>query len=761
MNSQRSLANSKKPDETIFPGSESVKKNDDVLDKPPPLPSVTKPAPSTIIPPEGVPKTLPSAEEIEARVAATSRAPTAKAQSPLPSVASIEPRKGPAPSSTNVSNPPPPTPPHPSTLASQPTPPQAQIPRRKPRRFRRFLFSLLILSGLGYAGGVYYSLVSDNFHDFFTEYIPFGDDAVGYFEEREFKRRFPPRAQTPRLHPQLADEPKVTIPIKSGMSARPAGADDDSSTNISSLRGRHMSAIEDVEKEAKPTIEERDKVAEVKRKDAADKTKEAETKLKSEASAAKGAAKKAAGKVQDAGRKVSEKAKEEGKKLSPDEPKKKTAEVKEVTKSEPPPPIQVLPTIDHLKVKDAEEPAVQDLVKMLNDIITVINADKASGKYSSTITNAKDKVNKIIQEIGTLKASEKHAAENEIKSMHQQFDDGAKELAGRLEREMRDQEIHWKEEYESEREKLVHSYENRLKAEIDAAKQVHERQLQNALTEQQIGHIRQFTKMVHDAVEQERGGRLSKLSELEKSVHDLEQLTAESSTVVDKTLQTQHLLVAVDALTAKLDSATRPVPFLNELAAVREAASFGNTDIDHNSNSNNNNQSTQTSSTSTNSKNSDIDQPDPVIHAALSTIPIQIYNTGIPTAADLRARFRTVASQVRKAALLPENTSDAGVASHAASWMLSKFMARKEGLPDGEDVESVLARAESWLARGDLESAAREVNGLKGWAKRLAGDWLDDVRRVCAVRMAVDVSIHSSIAVLSLLHMLLASGTCI
>ena len=70
-------------------------------------------------------------------------------------------------------------------------------------------------------------------------------------------------------------------------------------------------------------------------------------------------------------------------------------------------------------------------------------------------------------------------------------------------------------------------------------------------------------------------------------------------------------------------------------------------------------------------------------------------------------------------------------------------MARKQGSPAGEDVESVLARADDWLARGDLENAAREVNSLKGWAKRLATDWLEDVRKVCAVRMAVDVSIES------------------
>ena len=111
----------------------------------------------------------------------------------------------------------PPTGPGTASVAPDPVKP---APKPKKRRFRRFLLWLTILSGLSYAGGVYYSLVSDNFHDFFTEFVPFGEDAVAYFEEREFKRRFPVRADQPRLHQQISGEKKVTIPGKSGLTSR-------------------------------------------------------------------------------------------------------------------------------------------------------------------------------------------------------------------------------------------------------------------------------------------------------------------------------------------------------------------------------------------------------------------------------------------------------------------------------------------------------------------------------------------------------------
>ena len=78
--------------------------------------------------------------------------------------------------------------------------------------------------------------------------------------------------------------------------------------------------------------------------------------------------------------------------------------------------------------------------------------------------------------------------------------------------------------------------------------------------------------------------------------------------------------------------------------------------------------------------------------------------------------------------------------------MLSRLMFAKKterGLPEGEDVEATLARTEVALEEGDLESAAREMNGLSGWAGVLSRDWVAECRRVLEVRMAVEVSFDS------------------
>lgn len=541
--------------------------------------------------------------------------------------------------------------------------------KRRPRRFRRFLTSLLILSTLGYAGGVYYSLVSDNFHDFFTEYVPFGEDAVAYFEEREFRKRFPSRFKT-QNYPQIRGENKVTIAKSSGVSAKLA---DPSSL---SGKGPHSSALGDEPKRAQQAP--------------SDATAKEKTKAVQEA-------KKDANLSTD-GKPVAD---SESKNLVP----KADAKPQSAPAVAPAPAVpSSAPLIENLNIPNASEPVVQDVVKMLNDLITVINADPNKSKYQSSIDAAKSQVSRIINDIGTLKAKVEEDAQKKMINAHTEFDNAAKELVRRLQGEMQEQESHWREEYETERERLSQGYDAKLSAELDAVRKVAEQRVRNALIEQEISLQRKFAQSVRESVEKERAGRLSKLDELSTSVSELEKLTGEWNKVVDNNLATQHLHIALDAVRNAVSKYDHPTPFINELAALKEIA--GGNDV---------------------------------VAAAIASIHPTAYQLGIPTPAHLVDRFRRVASEVRKAALLPE---DAGVASHAASAVLSRFMFQKKGsgLPEGDDVEAILTRTEVFLEEGDLDGAAREMNSMKGWAGVLSRDWIGECRRVLEVRQALDVS---------------------
>ena len=58
---------------------------------------------------------------------------------------------------------------------------------------------------------------------------------------------------------------------------------------------------------------------------------------------------------------------------------------------------------------------------------------------------------------------------------------------------------------------------------------------------------------------------------------------------------------------------------------------------------------------------------------------------------------------------------------------------------EGDDVLSVLARAEYHLNEKDLDSAARELNQLKGAPKVLLQDWLKAARERLEVEQALGI----------------------
>ncbi|KAF1816848.1 hypothetical protein P152DRAFT_477936 [Eremomyces bilateralis CBS 781.70] len=619
--SRRAFA-SKNPDETVLPGSKSSKASVETAPPDPRL-SPANGSPSQL---DGqpVPRTPPSPAEVKA------------ARSP-----SI-----------------PPTQPPTGTGTASVAPP---IKPRKKRRPLRFLLLTALLSALGYAGGVYYALVSDNFHDFFTEYVPFGEDAVGYFEEREFRKRFQPAGSQPRLYQQVRGESKVNIPERSGVSSKLVDEATRKSSDLGA-KGRHMSALEDPSAgKSKPAP-------------AAPVTPEAQKAAPESTSHA----------------------------LLPTDnaSREKTIPAAETPKAEAAKPVQ-LPLIDHINIEGAEEAVIQDVVKVVNDIIAVVNADNATGKYSTTIQKAKESIAKVREDLIAAKVTTERNTEEQLKALHSDFDAAAKEFLRRQDEAIREVEAKWRDEYESERELLSKSYQDKLRWELDIAEKLHEQKLKNERLSLAIGLNDQFAESVRSHVESERNGRLGRLSELEADVKELEKLTGEWNSVVDSNLQTQHLIVAVEAVRSNIERADRPRPFINELVALKEVASN-----------------------------------DPVVNAAIASINPAAYQKGIPTPAQLIDRFRRVSAEVRKAALLPEH---AGVASHVASLAMSKLMFKKQGLPVGDDVESILTRTEALLEEGNLDRAAREMNGLKGWAKTLSNDWVGECRKVLEVRQALDV----------------------
>lgn len=515
---------------------------------------------------------------------------------------------------------------------------------KKRHRFRNFLIGLTFLTAGSFAAGVFYSLKSDNVHDFFTEYVPFGEEAVLYFEEREFRRRFPNALS--RIQRKV-DSRRVTVPRASGATWKIVDPDKDAprSTDVGKP-GPHLSS-----RGPPPAPQPEGAAATV-----------------------------------DTAR----------------------AEAKPVDAKPAPPPKDAGPAakataspLAAAAVANPSDPVVQDLVDAVNTIIDTINTTNSVDTFGAAIDRAKAELAHLNDEIGALKAGMELAVQDQLREKDLEFAVAAQGLLTKVNNQVEDMQHELRDEFEAERERIATQYQRKLQAELERTRQLAEQRYRNELLEQAIEMKRAWIAEIGERVERERGGRLGRLKELEDEVRELEKLTLRWNQVVDTNLKTQQTFTALEAVRASCEATDQPKPFLREMAVLREVA-----------------------------------RDDDVVRAAIDSINPAAYQNGVATHTQLVERFRRLAGQVRRAALLPE---DAGIAAHAGNWVLSKLMFRKTGLAQGSDVESILAKTETYLEEGNVDCAAREMNQLSGWARTLAMDWLREARLVLEVQQALDV----------------------
>ncbi len=235
--------------------------------------------------------------------------------------------------------------------------------------------------------------------------------------------------------------------------------------------------------------------------------------------------------------------------------------------------------------------------------------------------------------------------------------------------------------------------------------------LREEVVSQGIELQRRWLRSIKTQVETERGGRLAKLDTLSSSLKQLERITLDNSTQLDDNVKLHKLWSALRAVQTKADKGD--VAFDDELRVLKSLTSSGQV------------------------------KSDEVIKATLNQLESSgIASTGIKSFAALSSWFsNSVAPRVHSASLLPA-PEESTVISHMASAILSKILFRpKPSAIDSNDksVNATLARAEWCLAEKDLDGAAREVNSLKGWAGKLASDWLNEARRRLEVQQALEV----------------------
>jgi len=245
----------------------------------------------------------------------------------------------------------------------------------------------------------------------------------------------------------------------------------------------------------------------------------------------------------------------------------------------------------------------------------------------------------------------------------------------------------------------------------------HLHRLREEVVSQGIELQRRWLRSIKTQVETERGGRLAKLDTLTTSLKHLERITLDNSATLDDNVRLHKIWSALRAVQHKAEAGD--VAFTDELRALK---------------------SLSTPSTGETTDPS-AGTGDSVIQATLSQLEGSgIPQSGVKSFAALSSWFaNSVSPRIHSASLVP-SPHEASVLSHVASLSLSAFMFKpKAGNVPGSDVNAVLARAEWCLGEKDLDGAAREVNSLTGWPKRLAEDWLREARRNLEVQQALNV----------------------
>ncbi|KAK6528966.1 Formation of crista junctions protein 1 [Orbilia ellipsospora] len=436
--------------------------------------------------------------------------PVPKLETPI--TPSLEPKTPPSDATPQV-----PLTPDPKS-APPPRPTEAIVLPKQTHRVRNFFLSVTLLTLLGYAGGVYYALENDNFHDFFTEYIPFGEQIVLEAQDRQFRSRFP------GAHPGSIPTPRhyasVTIPKRSGATWKISEKEDPNKAQLDRDGPYKSNKKEDEVKTVTPAA----------------------------AATATVLSTKSTPEGKSAGDHLDDPAKD----------KRSTASL-HGEKIAPAP-------VDH------HDPIMHDLVKIINSVIEVINEHDTKKQFDHAIVSAKEEVKVVNEKIQELKAASTEPLADKLKEQEVEFTKVASGIVQTMEGQLLAVERKWREEFEKERDNLAESYRVKLKTELERSDALAEAKLKNELMEQALKLKREWYANLKERVEKERDGRLGKLKELAEDVEKLAEVTGVWAETLDSNLQTQHMHVALEAVKASVNDPKQPRPFVRELAALKEVS---------------------------------------------------------------------------------------------------------------------------------------------------------------------------------------------
>ncbi len=375
------------------------------------------------------------------------------------------------------------------------------------------------------------------------------------------------------------------------------------------------------------------------------------------------------------------------------------------------------------------EPVVAQLAETIDELAAFLKDAPATSSFQAkeVLNLAQADLEKLTDRLEAIKQKEAARVDRTLKEQQGKYERELAAAQDKAQAELGQKDKEWHANLEKERATQMKEYQQKLEKELATQSELINERLREEVIAQGIELQRRWMRDIKARVEQERGGRLARLDELATQVQHLESVARDNARDFDASSSNNTLLATVRALQRILDTpallalendddegSTNLIagkkPFREELRKLRSSAAAADSGV---------------------------------ISAALDFLDkSDVPDEGVDSFLTLSSWFQDkVRPAVLRTSLLPDahNGGSAGVLSHLTSAAFSPLLFRKRGLVDGDDVPSILSRAEYFLQREDLDGAAREVNQLKGWGKVLAEDWLDAARKRLEAKQALDV----------------------
>ncbi|XP_066931004.1 MICOS complex subunit MIC60-like [Clytia hemisphaerica] len=353
-------------------------------------------------------------------------------------------------------------------------------------------------------------------------------------------------------------------------------------------------------------------------------------------------------------------------------------------------------------VKDAPTELQKDLKSFASDMLTLIQDKEmviSELPYNQAILMLALKRQQLYSDVGE---QAKGLAEEEVDRLLDEQKDELEKLASQaMKVELKRVEDEKNEERETKVKELEENYEREILSQLKRQAMAHNEHLAEELAGQ--------AKTLDEKHQTEQQAKLDEQKEiyyreLEKKVKSISAIQAKISDIVDvesRQRNAQELWIASQALNGTLGVTTlngRTRTLMPEMIAILQ-----------------------------------LGERDTTLAEIVDSFPEQATLFGVVPEKDLINRFKHVKDACKRVAAVQDGDS---IVKYFMSYVKSMFVISRWYLTDVDqavDMDKltsyeVLAKAEHYIREGDLETATKLMSQLKGVARKLSSDWLNEAR---------------------------------